>query len=402
MQRVITTNTKFPVKVWASDLEEEAERQVVNTANLPFIFRHVALMPDAHFGRGATIGSVLATRGAIVPAAVGVDIGCGMTAVKLQFGSELLGSPSQLAELRHSIERAVPVGRFGHKELDERRGQAWIDLGENTLDQVKGPPGYNTNLVKNAQLQLGSLGGGNHFIEICRDKQDQVWVMLHSGSRNIGKVLAERHIEKARDIMKAYFIDLPDPDLAFFAQRTPEFKAYITDLQWAQRYAKANRHEMLLRVLREVYRHIFGPAVAFDLSTLFHVDCHHNYTAMENHFGHNVWVTRKGAVSAKAGEFGIIPGSMGTRSFIVRGKGNPESFCSCSHGAGRRMSRTKAKAQYNLADMASQTEGVECRKDEDVIDEIPAAYKDIDQVMANQADLVEPIFELKQLICVKG
>lgn len=401
MERVIS-ETKWPVKIWASDLEAEAEQQARNTANLPFIFKHVALMPDAHFGKGATVGSVLATRGAIIPAAVGVDIGCGMAALKLPFSADRIGGPTELAILRHSIERSIPVGHHGYKELDDRRGTAFLELGENSISDIKGPPGFSTNLHKNATLQLGTLGGGNHFIEICRDQQGMAWIMLHSGSRNIGKVLAERHIEKARGLMKDYFIDLPDPDLAFFAQRTPEFKAYLKDLNWAQKYAKASRKEMMLRVLREVWRAALGPDATFDLQTLFHIDCHHNYTAQENHFGYNVWVTRKGAVSAYEGEFGIIPGSMGVKSFIVKGKGNPDSFCSCSHGAGRRMSRTKARAQYTVDDLAAQTSGVECRKDADVIDEIPAAYKDIDQVMANQADLVDPVFELKQIICVKG
>lgn len=401
MQRVIS-ETKSPVKIWASDLEPEAEQQARNLASMPFIHKHVALMPDAHFGLGATVGSVIATRGAIIPSAVGVDIGCGMYAVKLPFSADCLGGSEKLADLRHSIERAVPTGRFGHKELDERRAMAWIELGENTVDINHGRPGENTNLLKNAQLQLGTLGGGNHFIEICADDQGMAWVMLHSGSRNIGKVLAERHIERAKDIMKSYFIDLPDADLAFFAQRTQEFKDYLKDLQWAQKYAKANRREMMLRVLREVFRSVQGPDFAFNPDLLFGIDCHHNYTNQENHFGKNVWVTRKGAVSAREGEWGIIPGSMGVKSYIVKGKGNAESFCSCSHGAGRKMSRRKARESFTIENLAEQTMGVECRKDVDVLDEIPGAYKDIDVVMSNQSDLVEPVYTLKQLICVKG
>lgn len=395
----VLNGVNVPVKIWTENVEAQAEGQLLNTAQLPFIFKHVAAMPDVHFGRGATIGSVLATKGAIIPAAVGVDIGCGMCAVKLPFSVDRLGN---LSDLRNSIERSIPVGRHGYQELDERRGAAFLALGESSLDTMKGPPGQVTNLFKTAQRQLGSLGGGNHFIEICHDEQNMAWVMLHSGSRNIGKTLAERHIDKAKDLMKRYFIDLPDPDLAYLAQSTPEFKDYIKDLFWAQNYAKASRNEMMLRVLREVFRAVYGPEVTPNLGVLFRVDCHHNYTNMENHFGSNVYVTRKGAVSAREGEFGIVPGSMGTKSYIVKGKGNADSFCSCSHGAGRRMSRTKAKASFTVEDLAKQTAGVECRKDLDVLDEIPGAYKDIDEVMQNQSDLVDVLFTLKQIICIKG
>jgi tRNA-splicing ligase RtcB len=257
------------------------------------------------------------------------------------------------------------------------------------------------NLEKVAK-QCGTLGGGNHFIEICQDTEGGAWVVLHSGSRNLGKTLAEVHIEKARGLMKTYFIELPDPDLAYLAQGTPEFKAYLQDLLWAQAYAKANRNEMMLRILKDVSFHVYGEDRGAEAMTTLRVDCHHNYTAMENHGGKNVWITRKGAVSAREGELGIIPGSMGAKSFIVKGKGNAESFCSCSHGAGRKMSRTKAKQVFTTADLEAQTKGVECRKDADVIDEIPEAYKNIDEVMANQADLVETVYELKQLICIKG
>lgn len=394
---------RVPVKIWTEDVEGEALEQLKNTASLPFLFKHVAVMPDVHFGLGATIGSVLATKGAIVPAAVGVDIGCGMTALRLPFSVDCLGGDEKLRELRHNIERGVPVGRYGHKELNERRGLAYAGLGDNTLKTSAAAPGENERLLRNAGLQLGSLGGGNHFIEICTDKQGGAWIMLHSGSRNIGKCLAERHIDKAKDVMKRYFIDLPDPDLAYLVQKSDEFKDYIHDLMWAQNYAKESRKEMLMVVLDQVMRsqgQIIDPADL--LKTLFWVDCHHNYTQIENHFGHNVYVTRKGAVSAKEGEFGIIPGSMGAKSFIVKGKGNADSFSSCSHGAGRRMSRTKAKAQFTVEDLAKQTAGVECRKDADVIDEIPSAYKSIEEVMENQTDLVDVIFELKQLICIKG
>jgi tRNA-splicing ligase RtcB len=400
MIRVIS-DTKRPIKVWASDLEPEAEQQARNLASMPFIHSHVALMPDAHAGKGSTVGSVIATNGAIIPAAVGVDIGCGMCAVKLPFKVDRLGGEEKLRELRHSIERSVPVGFNAHKEMDERRLTAFKALGSNSLtdDNVEFPK---------AAYQLGSLGGGNHFIEICRDLDDNAWIMLHSGSRNIGKVLAERHINAAKNLMKSYFIDLPDPDLAYLAQGTPEFKAYLADLMWAQNYAKASRNEMMERVLEQVYRQVYGSGqwdeilYDYDKPDLFRVDCHHNYTNIENHGGKNLYITRKGAVSARDGEYGIIPGSMGAKSFIVKGKGAADSFCSCSHGAGRTMSRTKARQLFTAEDLAAQTAGVECRKDDGVVDEIPSSYKDIEQVMRNQADLVEPVYELKQIICVKG
>lgn len=381
----VVSDTKVPIKIWASILEAEAEQQVRKVASLPFIHSHVALMPDAHAGKGSTVGTVIATRGAIIPSCVGVDIGCGMSAVKLIFPASKFDG--KLAELRHSIERAVPTGRFGHRNAHP------------LATEMASPANYVPSLFnERALLQCGSLGGGNHFIEICLDTENNPWLMLHSGSRNIGKVLAEIHIDKAKGLMKQYFIDLPDPDLAFLAQGTNEFKAYIKDLNWAQNYAKVNRKIMIQLVLEQIGR-ILGVGEA---TTQEPIDCHHNYTQMEHHYGANVWVTRKGAVSAKKGEFGIIPGSMGTGSFIVKGLGNPESFNSCSHGAGRKMSRTKARATFTQADLAMQTAGVECRKDADVIDEIPGAYKDINQVMLDQADLVEKVAELKQILCVKG
>ena len=381
------------MKIWATELEQEAENQLKGVANMPFIHRHVAVMPDAHAGKGSTVGTVIATNGAIIPAAVGVDIGCGMCAVKLPFKVDMLGD--NLKDLRHSIERDIPLGHNEHKELTERQLTSFAALGEPNNEQK----------LDKALKQLGSLGGGNHFIEICQDQDNDAWVVLHSGSRNIGKTLAEKHIDKAKELMKRYFIDqiLPDmdPDLAYLVQGTPEFKAYIDDLHWAQHYARANRHEMMLRVLRNIAYHT-KVELSENLVEHKYVDCHHNYTQMENHFGKNVWVTRKGAVSAREGEWGIIPGSMGTRSYIVQGLGNPESFCSCSHGAGRRMSRTKARDTFKIEDLKQQTAGVECRKDADVIDEIPAAYKDIDTVMENQKDLVKPVFTLKQILCIKG
>lgn len=390
MQRVIADQSK-PIKIWASDLEPEAEAQLRNMAEMPFIHRHVAAMPDAHAGKGSTVGTVIATSGAIIPAAVGVDIGCGMCAVKLPFKIDLLDGKTKT--LRTSIERSVPTGMNSHKEISDRVGHAFNSLGKTSDEQDRG---------NKAALQLGTLGGGNHFIEICHDQNNDAWVMLHSGSRNIGKVLAEKHISRAKDLMKQYFISLPDPDLAYLAQGTREFKEYLHDLMWGQNYAKENRNEMMLKVLKDISYAVYGEDKGPEFMTAHRVDCHHNYTSMENHFGKNVWVTRKGAVSAKAGEWGIIPGSMGAKSFIVKGLGNPDSFCSCSHGAGRTMSRTKARANFTIEDLARQTAGVECRKDDAVLDEIPGAYKSIDTVMANQQDLVTPEFTLKQILCVKG
>ncbi len=391
-------DTRVPVKIWTEDVEAEASEQLRRTANLPFVFRHVAAMPDVHLGKGATIGSVIATKGAIVPSAVGVDIGCGMCAVQLPFSIESLGGSEKLRELRHSIERSVPTGRDGNKEESDRMLDAFVGFGSCHAERM------DSRVIRNARLQLGSLGGGNHFIEICSDKVGGAWLMLHSGSRNIGKHLAERHIEAAKGIMKKYFIELPDPDLAFLAQGTAEFQAYISDLNWAQSYAKANRNEMKLRILKDLSHHVYGDGGVLEskLPELFSVDCHHNYTEIEHHYGQNVYVTRKGAVRARAGDFGIIPGSMGTRSYIVRGRGNPESFCSCAHGAGRRMSRRRARENFTTDDLRNQTAGVECRKDDSVLDEIPGAYKDIDEVMENQSDLVEVVHELKQVLCVKG
>lgn len=393
----IISETRVPVKIWTEDVEDQALGQLRNTASLPFVFKHVAAMPDVHFGMGATIGSVVATRGAVIPAAVGVDIGCGMSAVKLPFHIECLGGDEKLRKLRHSIERSIPVGKNGNSEVSDRAAQAFSNLGSNTIMDSS------HRIMKNAALQLGSLGGGNHFIEVCTAKNGQAWLMLHSGSRNIGKCLAEIHIEKAKGIMKKYFVDLPDPNLAYLVHGTQEFNDYIHDLNWAQEFATQNRNEMMLRVLKDVSFHIYGDGTTLlEAESLLKVDCHHNYAKMENHFGSNVLVTRKGAVSAREGEFGIIPGSMGTRSYIVKGKGNAESFHSCAHGAGRRMSRTKARQSFTVADLEAQTSGVECRKDKGVLDEIPGAYKNVDEVMNDQSDLVEIVYELKQLICVKG
>jgi tRNA-splicing ligase RtcB len=379
-------------KIWASDLEDEARIQIENLTKLPFIYKHIAVMPDAHAGCGSTIGTVIATKGAIIPAAVGVDIGCGMCAVKLPFKIDKFGD--NLSFLRSSIERSIPVGFNQHKTAIQN-----IVF----VDERKLPPLLSDEtLLNKARLQIGTLGGGNHFIEICKDQNDDAWVMLHSGSRNIGKVLAECHIDRAKGLMKDYFIDIPHPDLSYLVQNSKEFNEYIDDLLWAQDYAKENRNQMMKLILKDISHHIFGEDIGEPKMTSFRVDCHHNYCSMENHFGSNVWVTRKGAVSAKEGQYGIIPGSMGKKSFIVKGKGNPYSFNSCSHGAGRKMSRKKAKLMFTEQDLIEQTKGIECRKDKDVIDEIPSAYKDIDEVMKSQEDLVESIYELNQLICIKG
>lgn len=369
-------------------LEDEALKQLQNLAEMPFIYKHIAVMPDAHWGMGSTVGSVIATQGAIIPAAVGVDIGCGMMAVRLPFNIDVI---ENVSKLRSSIERSIPVGFDSNKEVTDRVSTS--------INLVK-PDGE--AISKKHLLQLGTLGGGNHFIEICYDQYDHAWVMLHSGSRNLGKTSAEQHIDKAKGLMKQYFIELPDPDLAYFAQKTPEFDRYIADLLYAQEYAMVNRKEMMLRILKDISYHLGEKYSWIPGEDLLTINCHHNYSQLENHFDKNIWITRKGAVSAREGQYGIIPGSMGTRSYIVQGKGNPDSFCSCSHGAGRAMSRNKARERFTLEDHIQATEGVDCRKDSDVIDETPMAYKNIDNVIASQVDLVDVIYVLKQVLCVKG
>lgn len=388
MIKKIISDGKVPIKIWTDDVESGAIVQLRNTANLPFVFKHIAVMPDVHQGIGATIGSVVATKNAICPACVGVDIGCGMMAVKTDLDYRIV--QDKIKEIRHSIERSIPVGFYENsrltKEVEEYQG--WSTFS-----------GTN-DLLKKAQNQLGSLGGGNHFIEICLDKENAVWIMLHSGSRGVGNRLASMHIDAAKGLMKKFFIELPDPDLAYLPLKTDEFNAYIKDLQWCQAYALENRAEMMRRVVKNLSYAVHGEDGCVSRSN--EVNCHHNYVAWENHFGENVMVTRKGAVRARVGDMGIIPGSMGTRSYIVRGLGNEMSFNSCSHGAGRRMSRTAAHKHFTIEDLELQTRGVECRKDKGVIDEIPTAYKPIEEVMVNQSDLVEIVAELKQIMCVKG
>lgn len=393
----VIDKARVPIKVWApiQEVESAAIEQLTNTANLPCVFKHVAVMPDVHLGKGATVGSVVATKGAVIPAAVGVDIGCGMIAAKLPFTSKAL--PDSLKGLRADIERGVPVG-FNQHGRPVERSLAWFGW-QGFTDVV---PVQIHDRFEKAQCQVGTLGGGNHFIEICLDTNDGVWVVLHSGSRNIGKEIAEVFIDQARNDMKAYFIKLPDPDLAYLVEGTTAFQAYWNALQWAQDYAFVNRLAMMDAVLKSVMTQVLNGDWRNPVVPELVINCHHNYAEREHHFGENVIVTRKGAVRARKRDYGIIPGSMGTRSYIVKGLGNQESFCSCSHGAGRRMSRGMAKSQFTVGDMEEQTRGVECRKDAGVIDEIPGAYKDIDQVMDNQKDLIEVVAELKQVLCVKG
>jgi len=380
-----------PVRLWTdvTEVESAALDQLRNVASLPWVFHHVAVMPDVHYGKGATVGSVIAMKDAVAPAAVGVDIGCGMGAMLTTLRASDL--PDNLADLRSRIEAAIPVGFNGH----DSPPRAVVRLTSDLFARFKDLDARVADRVGKAQRQCGTLGGGNHFIEVCLDAEQRVWIMLHSGSRNIGKTLAEIHMARARAL--SHNARLPDRDLAVFLAGTPEMNAYRHDLMWAQEYALLNRKAMFA-LLCDVFRTVFGPAVVFEAPIL----CHHNYVAEEQHFGENVYVTRKGAISARAGEMGIIPGSMGTRSYIVRGLGNPDSFNSASHGAGRRMSRGTAKRTFTLDDLAAQTAGVECRKDGGVLDETPGAYKDIDQVMANQRDLVEIVTALKQVLCVKG
>jgi tRNA-splicing ligase RtcB len=387
-------NARVPVKVWTDRIEPQAIEQLKNTAALPFVFRHVAAMPDVHLGIGATVGSVIATKGAICPAAVGVDIGCGMAARKTSIPADRLDSAGW-KKLRSSIERDVPVGHGSHKRPSDE-ASAW-------MAQHGRPHAASGSLADRALHQLGTLGGGNHFIEVCVDQDDdRLWVMLHSGSRNVGNQVAKIHIGHAKGEMRRLAESLPDPDLAYFVTGTPEFAAYREDLEWCQDYARQNRDLMMDRVLRQLAYALGFEGDVTRLGITMAVNCHHNYVADEVHFGEEVLVTRKGAIRAGAGELGIIPGSMGTGSFIVRGLGNPESFESAPHGAGRKMSRGEARRRFTPEDLAAQTAGVECRKDSGVVDEIPGAYKPIEEVIEKSRDLVEVVARLKQVVCVKG
>ncbi|HKV36565.1 MAG TPA: RtcB family protein [Pyrinomonadaceae bacterium] len=389
-EKLTIGGAQHDVLSWANhEFSIEEQNMLRNVSRLPCLFKHVALMPDAHLGVGSMVGSVIATREAVIPATVGVDIGCGMMALKTPFKSHILDG--KLKDLRLAIEEAIPVGFNQYKEsVDESSyWEGWNDFAD--LHQ-----GVRDRKAK-AMQQLGTLGGGNHFIEVCLDTENFVWLMLHSGSRNIGKELADRHISTAKSLWK--LSELPAPDLAYFIQGTPEFAAYWKDLKWAQGYAMKNREIMMTRLLK-VFNKLFNHRQPFKPE--IQVNCHHNYVALEEHYGEQVFVTRKGAINAGKDTYGIIPGSMGAKSFIVKGRGAAESFHSCSHGAGRKMSRGAAKRAFSAEDLARQTAGVECRKDTGVLDEIPGAYKSIEAVMKNQEDLVEVVAEIKQVVCVKG
>jgi tRNA-splicing ligase RtcB len=399
----IIETSHVPIKAWTRGvgIEPAAQRQLENTARLPVVFRHVAVMPDVHFGIGATVGSVVPTEGAIIPAAVGVDIGCGMMAIETSLPASRL--PDSLKALRAAIEKAVPHGRTDNggkldrgawSKIPARAASAWRKLEP----EYRGLADTHARIGKGSDVnQLGTLGGGNHFIEVCLDERDRVWFMLHSGSRGVGNRIGTYFIELAKTDMRRLIKNLPDHDLAYLTEGTEHFADYVAAVDWAQRYAMANRQIMMDAVLEAARREL----PAFELGELA-VNCHHNYVAREHHFGHDVYVTRKGAVRARLGDLGIIPGSMGAKSFIVRGKGEPESFMSCSHGAGRTMSRGEAKRRFSVDDHVKATAGIECRKDAGVVDETPMAYKSIDAVMAAQASLVDIVHQLRQVVCVKG
>ncbi len=385
-----------PVKVYTGEMELEpaARAQLVNISRLPIVHHHVAAMPDVHLGIGATVGSVIPTKRAIIPAAVGVDIGCGMMAARLSLTANELDEQS-LKKTFGQISRDVPVGFDQHRDARDAAKR----FRKSLTRVMEKHPGIGKRVGKNSHWaqQLGTLGGGNHFIEVCLDESNRAWVMLHSGSRGIGNAIGSYFIELAKKDSMKNNVHLPDADLAYFPEGAKHFHDYVEAVGWAQDYARANRAEMMELVLDGMRRHLPSFEVTDEA-----VNCHHNYVEHEEHFGERVWLTRKGAIRAREGELGIIPGSMGARSYIVRGKGSAESFHSCAHGAGRLMSRNAAQKKFSLQDLQAQTEGVICRKDKGVIDEIPGAYKNIDEVMANQSDLVEVVHTLKQVICVKG
>jgi tRNA-splicing ligase RtcB len=395
--RQVIEEGRVPVKVYTDDVEAGARQQLVNLSKLPIIHHHVAAMPDVHTGIGATVGAVIATYRAIIPAAVGVDLGCGMIATRTSLTADDLDE-QKLKRVFDQISRDVPVGRDQHKEARALTGAA--KPHERGLRKIlHDHPQLEKRFPRthNWVCQMGSLGGGNHFIEVCLDEAGRVWAMLHSGSRGIGNAIGTYFIELARRDAERRQLHLPDRDLAYFQEGAEHFDGYVEAVSWAQGYAAANRDAMMELVLAAMRRHL----PAFE-ATDEAVNCHHNYVEREHHYGADVWVTRKGAIRARRGDLGIIPGSMGACSYIVRGKGAVESFQSCAHGAGRRMSRTQAQKAFTPQDLAEQTAGVVCRKDRGVIDEIPGAYKPIDEVMANQVDLVEVVHTLKQVVCVKG
>ena len=405
MYKVIENEAGVPIKAWTKGviLEQVAEKQLRNVASLPFIYKWVAAMPDVHWGIGATVGSVIPTKKAIIPAAVGVDIGCGMMAVKTTLKAGHL--PDNLRSLRTAIEKAVPHGRTNRGGKGDRG--AWHDIPKHHLEEwARLKPEYDNILSKHPKLDrgndvnhLGSLGTGNHFIEMCLDTNDAVWLMLHSGSRGVGNRIGTYFIELAKKDIRKWHINVPDKDLAYFPAGTDHFDDYVQAIHWAQGFAMSNRQLMMENIIQGLKQ--TGELPGFQTNQEI-VNCHHNYVAVEHHYGENVFVTRKGAVRARKGDWGIIPGSMGAQSFIVRGLGNNESFHSCSHGAGRVMSRTEAKRRFTIDDHEEGTAGVECRKDKDVIDETPRAYKPINDVMNAQKDLVEILYTLKQVVCVKG
>lgn len=398
IQQKIQHENYWPVYIWTDECDDKSKQQLNHVAQLPFINHHIAAMPDVHVGKGATIGSVIATTQAIIPAAVGVDLGCGMIACRLSLSANDVDEPSIL-KIYNQIHRDVPVGRDQHKP--ER---ALTDAALPFANELKTITDKHPKLKKaafrnfdNWIYQMGTLGTGNHFIEICLDETEQVWIMLHSGSRGIGNAIGNYFIERAKQDMLKWDVHLPDTDLAYLQEGSINFDDYIEAVDWAQRYAYQNRQTMLDLVLAAMRRHLQPFTVTKEV-----VNCHHNYVAKEHHFGIDSWVTRKGAIRAGLGEWGIIPGSMGAKSYIVTGKGNSDSFCSCAHGAGRKMSRTEARQAFTVEDLKQQTAGVQCKKDNSVLDEIPGAYKDIDQVMLNQSDLVEVVHTLKQIITIKG
>lgn len=402
----ILESAGVPVKAWTNGVpvEDAAKAQLANVAALPFIHKHVAVMPDVHWGRGATVGSVIATKGAVIPAAVGVDIGCGMAWQRTSLKAADL--PDSLAALRTRLEEAIPHGRTDNGRENDRGAwgeppaaarEAFAAHADGLATLVDRHPAI-SQAARRAMHHIGTLGTGNHFVEVVIDEEDHVGIMLHSGSRGIGNRIGTYFIERAKHDMRRWFINLPDEDLAYAPEGSDTYADYMKAVSWAQAFARTNRSVMMQAALSALAAEVPKP---FEL-TQTAVNCHHNYVAREEHFGEQVLVTRKGAVSAKQGELGIIPGSMGARSFIVRGKGNPQSFCSCSHGAGRRMSRAEARRRFSLDDHALATSGIECRKDDGVIDETPGAYKDIDAVMLAQADLIEIVHTLRQVVVVKG
>ncbi|WP_312970488.1 RtcB family protein [Acinetobacter gerneri] len=399
IQMILNAKAEYgvPVKIYTKDVDEESLTQLRKMSQLQFIHSHIAVMPDVHLGKGATVGSVIPTKNAIIPAAVGVDIGCGMNVLRLSLKASQL--PDNLSALRNAIERKVPVGFEMHKQIKSKAST--LSPLDKKLQVITDKHPALRRMLRSFdstwQKQLGTLGGGNHFIELCLDENQDVWVMLHSGSRGLGNVIGTYFIERAKKEAQSRFGHVPDKDLSYFAEGSANFDDYVEAVEWAQEYAFENRREMM-RLILEAIR----PLLPRFQMTKEAINCHHNYVQQEIHFGENVFVTRKGAIRAGLDEYGIIPGSMGAQSFIVKGKGNPDSFCSCSHGAGRKMSRTKAKHMFNQQDLIQQTQGVECRKDKAVVDEIPSAYKDIHEVMANQDDLIEVVHTLKQVLCIKG